>query len=360
MIDVVQEWLQSGRPAFVNGLELVPRPVPGLPGVPLVASMGQAQAYYLREATNSLWILKKFLPGRSPDVNYIRAIQALIPNKPGLESGYERRVLAPTDVSGAGYHTTDFADWLENTILMRMVSGDSWANLADTIRDGSRSFTVDERVSLCRKLSEKIQYLEQCDLSHRDLSSTNVFVDWRTLEVHLIDWDSLYHSTLTMPQNTTFGTTGYIAPFVKVNGTEVPQVSWTVRSDRFGLAMLNAEFLSLDTGSPLTGDGGAFDQDEIYSRGGPGIAAICDKVRVSCPAAVPLIERSLSASKFDECPGPGEWSRAVTVRTSTRAVTPVGPGRQPLVRLNRDAFVKLDKSAFVKVDREAFARPPVR
>jgi serine/threonine protein kinase len=360
MKDVVEEWLRSGQPAFIEGLELMPRAIQGLASAPLVAAMGQAQAYYLREANNDLWILKKFLSGRSPDVSYIRAIQALIPNKPGLESGFERKVLSPASVSSQGYYAQDFANWLENAILMPMVRGCSWATLADTVRDGSQTVTKDERLSLCRELSEKVRYLEQVHLSHRDLSSTNVFVNLQQLEVHLIDWDSLYHSALTMPQNTTFGTTGYIAPFVKLNGVDMPQVSWVACSDRFSLAILNAEFLSLDIGSPLTGDGGAFDQNEIYKRGGQKTTVILDKIKVDYPKAFQLIERSLNATKFDECPSPDEWIRAVSNKASAKAMMPVPGVRQDFISVNRDAFVRLNTSAFVKADQTAFVRPSVR
>jgi serine/threonine protein kinase len=360
MKDVVQEWLQSGQPAFIDGLELTPRAFHNLAGTPLAVVMGQAQAYYLREADNHLWILKKFLPGRNPDVGYVKAIQALIPHGPGLESGFGRRVLDSANLSSAGYYTQDFADWIKDTILMPMVNGCSWANLADQIRDGSRGLTKDERVLLCRKLSEKVHHLEQNNLSHRDLSSTNIFVDLQNSEVHLIDWDSLYHSTLTMPQNTTFGTTGYIAPFVRVNGIDMPQVSWTTCSDRFGMAMLNAEMLGLDLGSVMTGDGGAFEQDDIYNRGGQSITAILDKLKADFPKVIRLFERSLNATKFDECPAPDEWIYAVSIKSVAKAARPATNTGQRLIGLNKDAFVSLNKNAFATLDRAAFSRPPVR
>lgn len=349
MNDVVQEWLRSGQCAKLDGINLKPRPHPSLPGDPLVTIRGQAAAYYLEDSNGGRRILKKFLPGRNPDAQYISSVKALVPRENGFESGYERTVLFSSSVLSPGYSSAEFAAWVDNTILMHMVSGCDWANLADSIRDGTQSLTPDQRLSLCLSLSEKIRLLEDSDLSHRDLSSTNVFIDLQNLEAHLIDWDSLYHPSLNMPANTTFGTQGYIAPFVKVNGTEDPQVTWRARSDRFSLAIVNAEILSMDIGSPLSGDGGAFEQDEIYNRGGRRTDEILKVVRDNHPKAAALVEQSLNATDFDGCPGPDEWIVALggKGRSLSAAAASLGDGRK-FVRLNKAAFVKFNTTLLIK------------
>ncbi len=349
MNDVIQQWLLDRRSANIDSIELMPTESPLLPDAPLVVSKGQADAYYLKDSSGQSWILKKFKPGKSPDTQYIKAIQSLIPQDRGLESGYERRVLSAASIKPTGYYTPEMANWLDDTILMRKVSGQDWASLADEIREGG-SLQKEERLSLCRRLSEIILLLEQNDLSHRDLSSGNVFVDAPNQEVHLIDWDSLYHSSLTMPPNTTYGTEGYVAPFIKVNGAELAQVSWTPHSDRFSLAVLNAEFLTMEAGSPVTGDGGAFDQDEIYNRGGSNMAAILDRVKQICPKAANLVLKALNAANFDECPSPEKWIAA----TGGKLIkVPINEAQ------GRASFVKLDRSAFIKFNRESLVRPPM-
>jgi serine/threonine protein kinase len=349
MSDALQDWFRSCQFANIDGIELAPRPHPVLAGYPFEVSRGQAKAYYLLDSNNQHWILKKFLPAKSPDARYINAIQALIPREPGLESGFERKVLHTTNIAATGYCTQDFANWIANTILMPVVRCDSWADLADAIRDGRQSLHKDQRTALCENLSEKIRCLERNGLSHRDLSSTNVFVDLQKLEVHLIDWDSLYHSTLSMPAQTTFGTDGYIAPFVKVNGIEDPTVSWTTNSDRFSLAILNAELLGLGQGSPITHDGGAVDQYEIYSRGGRNITDTLDRVRLNCPKAARLIEASLNATSYDQCPSPDDWLRAlrrVGIPSEAKGADAFDGAR--FVRVNNNAFVTLNQAAFVR------------
>ncbi len=305
--DLGQAWLLSKKSVSIEGIDLLPQENIFLRGNPLVVARGQAQAFYLNDAGRRVWILKKFLPGRNPDVQYIKAIQALIPQQVGFESGYQRRVLSQASVAAASSPSADFPPWVENTILMPLVQGSDWAYIADQVRAGKLSLTTDQRLWMCKSLSERIRTLEAHGLSHRDLSSTNIFVDTKSWAIHLIDWDSLYHHDLTLPRNTTFGTNGYVAPFVKVNGTENPATTWTVGADRFSTAVLNVEFLSVERSSPVTGDGGLLDQDEIYNLGGSGLDKIKGKLRRNFPQALGLFDRVMRASGFHECPSPEEW-----------------------------------------------------
>ncbi|HEY0377987.1 MAG TPA: serine/threonine-protein kinase [Pyrinomonadaceae bacterium] len=305
--DVAQAWLRSKTRASIEGINLLPQENTYLAGNPLVIARGQAQAFYLHDETRRVWILKKFLPGRNPNAQYIKAIQSLIPMHPGFESGYQRKVLSRASAAGASLPAAEFPAWIENTILMPLVPGSHWAYIADRVRDGTIRLTPEQRLSMCRSLSEKIAVLESHGLSHRDLSSTNIFIDTDTWAVHLIDWDSIYHDSLTMPPNTTFGTSGYVAPFVRVSGVEDAQATWARGTDRFSMGVLNVEFLSVERDSPVTGDGGIFDQDEIYNSGGSGIDKITGRLRRDFPSALALFGRILHAAAFDKCPSPDEW-----------------------------------------------------
>jgi serine/threonine protein kinase len=305
--DVARAWLTSNKRLVIDGVSLLPEENAYLANHPLVAARGQAKAYYLRDESKQVWILKKFLPGRNPDAAYIKAIQALIPPHSGFESGYQRRVLSPSSVSTKALPSAEFRSWIDNTILMPRVKGSDWAWLADKVRDGTIDLTREQRLLMCQNLNQKLSTLERNALSHRDLSSTNVFIDANTWDVHLIDWDSLYHPSLSIPPSTTFGTNGYIAPFVRVNGSENASVTWRSGSDRFSLAILNVEFLTVERGSPVTGDGGLFDQDEIYRLGGAGINGITDRLKRDFPLAFQVFAKTLNADSFAACSGPEEW-----------------------------------------------------
>lgn len=362
MIDVAEAWLNSGKYAEVAGLKLRPVENPLLKGTPLAPVRGQAQAFHLTDDNNLDWILKKFLPAKIPDAAYIKAIESLVPRRPGFQAGYLRRVLSRRDVSSSGFFSADFASWIENTVLMARVNCDDWAALADKIRKGTVTLADDERMLLCRSLSEGIGLLENNDLSHRDLSVTNVFVDVRNSIVHLIDWDSLFHPSLSMPTNTTFGTEGYVAPFVKNSGAPDPRVTWRPRADRFSMAILNAEFLCMEAGTPLRHDGGMFEQSELYGRGGPETARIIGRLQKSFPACAALLEKALRAQGFDDCPSPAEWlalGAPVQPPTFTFAPAPapaVAPPPHVPPPANPNSFTPLNEAAFVRLDEGALVR----
>lgn len=319
MIDFGQRWLQSGQYAVIEGLRLIPKENHLLQHTPLVVSRGQAEAYFLLDDRKQPFILKKFLPGRNPDGNYIKAIQALIPQVRGFESGCHRQILNNKSVSNSGYYSPEFAAWLEYTILMPKTRGCDWAFLADQLRDGTVALIEEQRLSMCKSLCENVRLLENNDLAHRDLSATNIFIDTQSWEVHFIDWDSLYHSSLQMPANTTYGTNGYIAPFVKCAWGEDVRVTWQFRADRFAMAVLNMEFLSIGLDSLLTGDGGMFEQEEIYACGGQGMSAILSNAKPAYPKAVQLFERALKATSLESCPSPDEWLLCSEINSTFKA-----------------------------------------
>lgn len=307
MVDVVSDWLSSGQYAEIAGHKLRPVENPLLKGAPLASMRGQARAFYLRDDNNFNWMLKRFLPGRHPGGDYIRAIAGLVPRAPGFQSGYLRKILSKDDVSTTGFFTENFASWIQDAVLMPRVTGNDWAILADRMRRGALIIPNDERMLMCRSLSEQIGLLEEHYLSHRNLSSTNVFIDEKSLSISLIDWDYIFHPTLAIPRSTTFGTFGYIAPFITKSGRPDPLITWRPQADRFSLAILNSEFLSLSASSPVEGDLALFNQEEIYKRNGPVITGVLDILGKKFPGADSLLKRALDARGFDDCPGPAEW-----------------------------------------------------
>jgi len=162
-------------------------------------------------------------------------------------------------------------------------------------------------VQLLRGLSEAVLELERAHCAHRDLSSGNVFIEMNTWRCRLIDWDSAYHPTLTMPANTTCGTSGYVAPFVWTRGQVDTRLTWHPRADRCAMAFLNAEFLTLGPGSPMTEEGGMYKQDETCRRSGPGLESSMKTLKQGFPEAAVLFQRALRAGSYDECPSPAEW-----------------------------------------------------
>jgi serine/threonine protein kinase len=222
----------------------------------------------------------------------------------------------------------DLKNWLDETILMPKIKGVTWAELADDIRDGSVAINNQQRLALVGSLSALMLSLENNQISHRDLSSTNIMIDKSTLSVSLIDWDCMYHPSISMPKNTTFGTEGYISPFVYKTGN--PITTWKEKSDRFSLAVFNVEFLGLAKGSPLAHDGGMFEQTKICMTNVYTFAKLLSKAQTDFPFAITLFERALNAKTFDDCPAPSEWF-AFTGMPSVAPGPSISPPPPPII-----------------------------
>lgn len=316
--EILNNWLKSGKPAALDGQLLRPLQHPKMPGMPLVVQRGQANALFCRAENNTPWIIKKFLPGRGPDATYLGAVAALLPAHPGFAAGKGRRILQARDLQKAhgAYFTKELQEWIGGTVLMPRIAGTDWAGLADDVRSGDLQLEVNQRISLVRNLSALAKLLEDHRCAHRDFSCTNVFIVLQTGSVCLIDFDTLYHPSLIMPRKSPSGTPGYIAPFVWRNGLQSVDATWHPHADRFALALLNVEFLVLDRGTPLHGDGGMFPQAEIRTRQGRHLAMAMQRLRAMCPGALPLFEAAISSRSYDDCPAPEDWTRCCSTTTT--------------------------------------------
>ena len=364
MTDVIQAWLNSGQAAAVAGTILQPRAGGDAALTPVVIESRDAFVCFLIDDNANGWVLKRFCPGREPDANYLEAIETLVPRKPGFESGFGRRVVKSSSISPDGYCTQEFQNWLNGAVLMPQVLSPTWAELLDSIREGSRSLSRVERLLLCQKLSQAVDWLESTGIAHRDLSDGNVMLDAVNVEVHLVDWDGLYHPGLEMPVNTACGSRGYLAPFVKLNDLAEADLTWREKADRFALAILNSELLLVKEGTRRVGGHGLFDQDDIYNRLGKTVIEVRNGLRHAFPAACPLLEAALAARGFDECPSPRDWIdfAARELDNNNQSIWDEDASRSEEAESIYDApyqphFVEINKAAFVKLNREAFVRP---
>jgi serine/threonine protein kinase len=310
VVDVVHAWLHSGDYAVLNNIALVPRSDGAEAGWPMLMESDEGVLYFLVGQDDRGWILKKFLPGLMPELAYVDAIQKLIPKDPGFESGFERTMLRGTNVSRNGFHHPEFRKWIEGTILMPEVAARTWADVARSVQAGSITLSDFDRILLYSRLSSLIVALESQGLAHRDLSSRNILVDTMTRNVHLVDWDSLYHASLRMQAETTCGTRGYMAPFVKVDGEEDVHLSWQEKSDRFSLAVLNCELLVMATGSISVEEGGLLRQSDIDKRSGRTVLELRKALKIRFPAVIDLFNQAISARTFEKCPSPGDWLKS--------------------------------------------------
>jgi hypothetical protein len=278
-------------------------------GKPLSSQKGQAEAFFLVDDAGNGWILKKFRQTCRLDASYLVEVAFVLPREKAFVCGTNRLILNANSLQkekGCHYNK-DLDQWLEGTVLMPRVKGADWACLADGIRDGEVVLAPERRLNLCRNLTRLVERLEAYRCSHRDLSCGNVFIDVRTGEVYLIDFDSLFHPHLVMPRATTCGTEGYTPSYAWINGRLDPRSSWCERADRYALALLNAEMLLVDKATAATGEGGIFNQEELKNGSGRGIDSIVAELRCQYPGAGELLLRAIRSHNAAECPSPDAW-----------------------------------------------------
>jgi len=195
---------------------------------------------------------------------------------------------------------------------MPKVPGTTWASIADDLRNGSLVLSLPERLSIGLTLAKCVALLEAGHCSHRDLSSTNLFVAPKG-EVFLIDWDCIYHPDLEFQSNTTVGTMGYIAPFAHVTKRDSDAAwSWCECADRFALAVLIAEILLVGHDTPLVQeDGTLFSQAQIDEGGSRIVREQGKRLRQISWRAGTLLEQAFMSNRFEDCPSPGAWIRAL-------------------------------------------------
>lgn len=312
--ETIRKWFTSGKYAKVNGCIVRPVPHPVVKDEPLVMEKGQAVAICLADDQGNRWILKQFRPGRELDIDYLRSVGAVLPKKPGLESGTQRQILSSHQLGRQSdcFYSSELADFVDGAVLMPRIEGTDWAGVAHDIREGRVDLPRQQRAALGQKLASLVEDLEAAGCAHRDLTSGNVFVDIARSRMYVIDWESLYHSSLSMPTNTTAGTTGYSSPYAYDGDVLSAQKTWRPHADRYALGLLVVEFCLMDRNCPETGDGGMFNQDELRHRQGPGLAATKDALSCDWPDLVEPFEATITSADFASCPSPVDWRDALS------------------------------------------------
>ena len=313
--DFPRDWLPSGQTVRICGQDFRPNPSGHLAGAPLCIQKGQATVVFLEQVPQGhTWLLKLFTPGRRPTEAYLLAVEQCLPGSAAFFACTQRRLLTREhlDLRASSYRNPGLLNWVEGAIIMPKVPGIPWASMAEDLRDGAVQMSLPERLRLGLALVRCIDLLEAGSCGHRDLSGPNVFVDEEG-HVWLIDWDCTYHPSLPFQANTTLGTMGYMAPFLKVTGgTADPALSWRPHADRFALAVLVAEILLTgpDIGPPHE-DGTLFSQAQIDEPENDFIREIIGRLKELAKPCGSLLERAFASVTFEACPSPQEWIGAL-------------------------------------------------
>jgi len=326
--DIVNEWLNSAQTVRLCGLDLKPIPHSVFNDRVLCIVKGQAAVYFLRDQRHrNSWLLKVFNPGRRPADDYLNAVSQHLPGPAAFFTCTQRRILTEdhVDLRNSGYRNPAFVRLIEGAVMMPKVPGTTWASVADDLRDGTQQLPPAHRLQMSLNLARSISALEAGRCSHRDLSATNVFFA-QDDHAYLIDWDSMYHLKLPFQPNTTVGTMGYTASFLKVTeGNTNAKKTWCEYADRFALAVLIAEILLIGPETALPNeDGSLFSQAHIDTPGHEFVQNQIRRLRQFSKSCAALAKQAFNSTSFAQCPSPGDWIGALkytlrnlqTVKTS--------------------------------------------
>jgi len=311
--DVMDKWLKSKKFAQVNGVKLKPVKNPIYPDIALSTQKGQSEAFCCVCEAGEQLIVKKFNNGKELNTDYLNSVSALLPRHEAFRAGTNRQILSATMVKRASgyYYTAELSKCLDGTILMPRIDGLDWASVAEEIRQDRIPLDKNMRVKFAINLADLVAILEAHGCCHRDISSGNVFIILTSGMIYLIDFDSLYHPCLTIPKATTCGTAGYSPPFAwGIDGLDAKR-TWCPYADRYAMAIIIVEFLTLDKGSPLTAEGGMFSQDELCARRGKSLENIRKLLVRNYPQIVQLFDSVINSRDFQTCPSPQDWQQSL-------------------------------------------------
>ncbi len=314
-MDIANIWLQSGLPALIRGGKLTPKPHPRYPHIAWYEEGKQGFCFHLIQGGNQRqWILKKFKDGMMPERNYLLAIRNLLPSGVAFSTGIKRALLTTKDVKSEDktYNSPELTRWIEDTLLMPKVSGVSWTRVAQELRKGSYDLAQDHRIMFAKNLADAVVALEDNGCSHRDLSHQNLFLDMQEYVIYLVDWDSLFHGSLAFTRITPVGTDGYIAPWVTEKSGKIDvRKTWNAQADRFSLAILIAELLTVNADSKSYHYGTLFSQEIFKNTKHSEILQTSQSLQSISQDLADLWERTFRASNFEDCPRPKEWQNAL-------------------------------------------------
>ena len=312
--NIANLWLQSGLPAFIRGIRLVPKAYPRLKHTAFYEKGNQGVVFHLMQPSNKQeWVLKKFVAEMKPDPPYLVAIRSLVPRGIAFKAASKRVIVKAEDIKlGEGtYSSTEFNDWLDETVLMPKMRGRTWKAVAEDLRNGAVDLSLDKRLSLARYLAEAVRAMEDNGCAHRDLCHENICCDLQEYVVALVDWDSMFHGSLYFHKNTPAGSNGYMAPWIKEkNGKWDPRKSWNRKADRFALAILIGEFFTVKRNSP-TSEGALFSQQALAKPRHATIAETLENLYALSTALGDLFQQAITAGSYDECPAPINWQEAL-------------------------------------------------
>lgn len=210
---------------------------------------------------------------------------------------------------------------LEFAILMPWVEGDTWYDVLRAGIGGARLRDRSAALHTAGHLAAVLDALEAQEVAHCDLSAGNLIVS-PAGEVWLVDVEDVFGRGLTRPPTIPAGTPGY-----QHRGSM--EGMWAAHADRFAGAVLLAEMLGWhdDAVRSATAGDSYFAQAELQQPGSARLALLLTALRAhrGGDGLAALLERAWRAERLEDCPGLGEWHRALARAGTVFSNPPLQP-----------------------------------
>jgi small GTP-binding protein len=276
---------------------------PNAPGVAYGQAGRQSIVWQLTDMENNKYALKVYHDlYRSQEIEKRAAILARYSSIPGLRSS-SQTVITTKNNQEIIKKYPDF----EYSTLMTWIDGNTWY---DTMIS-NRHFSLAKSRKAAASLAKVLASLEQRGLSHCDICSPNVFINFDALEdnlisnsqlIELVDFDQFYGSDLSHPLSVPLGSPGYNHKS-QVNGV------WAANVDRFAGAVMLLEMLIFhdDRARLVSNTENYFLRREMQINGNQFRLAMQILREQGDILFADLFQRTWFSTKLDECPTLSEW-----------------------------------------------------
>jgi YVTN family beta-propeller protein len=298
-----------GDSITVNGRTYMFTETPNAPGI-VYAEIGRKAKVYRLLSNGDYFALKVFKPRYRSEafVNNTNRI-AQFKKVPGLAVA-DRFEISPSEHPDLIRKYNAFA----HSVLMPWVDGKSWFNYVT----GKVTITSAAVLQLARALVSTLLQLEQRNIAHCDLSSSNFIFSPDFLHVELIDIEDLFGYGLLEPAEKPRGTGGYAPEWVKSRGV------WEASGDRFALGILVSEILGWQSEvirEASTGD--AYFAEGEFGNKSKRFRLLSDHLETIHPELSRLFKTVWYAESLEECPRIADWKNVLdAIKDPILEVTP--------------------------------------
>ena len=202
-----------------------------LSGMALSWTGSRGIVYQVKNSKGRLFALKVFYHAfRNRQIVDSSACLRKIEMLKGM-SAAERRIVMPEDRAAK-----DKPD-LQYAVLMPWIAGKTWDQILMQAAATGPPYCKGDAIQCCTDFLETLSQLEEKEVAHTDISSSNVVFQFGNYATELLDLEEVYTPGASRPARTHVGTPNY--------QHQAAMSTWCAQGDRYAAAVMASEILLL-------------------------------------------------------------------------------------------------------------------